>query len=90
MEDAAAKAKHAASEWVTKWTDLNAQFQQLVRRIDRREFTFENYEELCISRDQLKEQCESLTRENREARRSADKWRKKFNNLRCVVANYLI
>ena len=82
LEETTTKLKKEVEEWANKWKELDGRFHQTVRKIDRREFTFEQFERLRTDHNLLKEQCGSLTRENNKNRKSADKWRKKFADLR--------
>lgn len=82
LEENAAKAKETISGLESKLTELSDRHKQTLLCIENGEFTYEKFEQLKVNANSLDIKYQALGRENVLARKSAEKWRKKFTKLR--------
>lgn len=82
VEEEVANVKNAANELETKWVSLTESHGQVIERINKGGFSFDEFERLQEEKTILNTQCRSLTKENHLAHRAVKKWRNKFNKLK--------
>ncbi len=82
IEENEAKSKENADRFEKKFTELSAKYQQILKDIQKDEFTFEKFEHLKSTKNSLIVKCQTLDRESVSARKAAEKWKKKFTSLR--------
>lgn len=82
LDETSIKTKEDLNELEKKLTELTVKHQRTLDSIDQGEFTVEQFDRLKVNQNSLIIKCQSLDRENASARKTAEKWKKKFNNLR--------
>ena len=80
--ETAGKSKENESSLERKLTELTAKHKRLLDGIEKDEFSFEQFEILNTNQKSLTLKCQTLSRENAASKRTIDKWKKKFTNLR--------
>lgn len=95
LEEDLARSRASAEEWQGRWTALNDQHTAVVAQVNCNEFTVEHFERLRRHESMLRQQLDTfqerhraLERDNRCLRKSADKWRAKFQNQKSVHSIY--
>ena len=82
IEEEAINVKKVAKELETKWVSLTETHGQVIERINKGGFSFDEFERLREKKTLLEAQCHSLTKENQLAQKAAKKWRNKFDKLK--------
>ncbi|KAI9562233.1 hypothetical protein GHT06_013198 [Daphnia sinensis] len=89
LEEATAKAKEIVNELEKRITELTVKHQRALNFIEKDEITFDEFERLRANQNVLLVKSQTLDQENESLRKSADKWKKKFNKLRDQYDNRL-
>ena len=76
------KAKNAADDLEAKWVNLSQTHEEVVERINKGRFSFEEFERLRDDKAILTTQCQSLQKENHIAEKASKKWRNECEKLR--------
>lgn len=82
FEENTAKLKENINGLEKKFTEVTVKHQRTLNSIEKGEFNIEEFERLKSNCNALAIKCQAFDRENVSLRRSANKWKRKFTNLR--------
>ncbi|XP_057364979.1 progesterone-induced-blocking factor 1-like [Daphnia carinata] len=89
LEEATTKTKEIVNGLEKRITELTVKHQRALNFIEKDEITFDEFERLRANQNVLLVKSQTIDRENESLRKSAEKWKKKFNKLRDQYENRL-